>query len=162
MQLNVLLELLNKNNVDHLIAGGYARDIHFGIVPKDIDIFVSSIQHAKSILDSIGAEYEEYESYCKVPENYIQGVIKLGDVDIVGISASAASPLQHVQQCFDYNINQFVILNDVPVFVGKDYGTLTCVRGGNPFKCGRTTYVEEKATTLGWKLLSREELDIFG
>ena len=161
MQLNVLEYLLNHENIEYLIAGGYARDKHFGETPKDIDIFVGDMGAVRRVLNSTGIAYQDFTN---CPEysgtNRFGSVLKVGDIDIIEIAEEAHSPLDQVQRFFDFNVNQFIILNGHAMFVGKDYGNLSR-SSSEPITVEREDKIRAKAAKFGWEL-PEKELDIFG
>ena len=161
MQLSVLEYLLNQENIEYLIAGGYARDKHFAVIPKDIDIFVRDMAAVRCILNSNWITYQDFTNCPEYSDtNRFGSVLKIGDIDIIEIAEKAYSPLDQVQRFFDFNVNQFIILNGYAMFVGENYGNLS--RSSNePITLEREDKIRNKAEKFGWKLPERQE-DIFG
>jgi hypothetical protein len=145
-----ITELFKLHGIKYIVAGGYPRDMYLGITPKDIDIFVEDVGHVKHMLDELSVQYESFPHYGEVETNRIRGVIKIGAIDIIGMSEAAVTPLDQVLHHFDYNINQFVMLNDTPTFVGKSYGTLC--RVGETEHEARINHITEKAKRANWNV----------
>jgi hypothetical protein len=125
MMLDVLYKIFAQREIEYLVAGGYVRDMYFQNLPKDVDVFVADLEHVTHILNELGVSFQEFSVYNDTETNRFTGVIKIGDIDIIGISEDAYSPLDQVRRYFDYNINQFALINGKPTFVGEDFGRLT-------------------------------------
>jgi hypothetical protein len=109
-------------DIPYVIAGGYPRDLHFGITPKDCDVFVNYRHRAKvikAIADNIIC-YTEYPSYDKTRNTkHMAGVIKLlaGNIDIILVYDDI--DIRDVTKYFDFNINQWRLLGDLPEYEGN-------------------------------------------
>ncbi len=161
MQLNVLEYLLNQGNIEYLIAGGYARDKHFEETPKDTDIFVGDMAVVRCLLNFNKIAYQQFINCPEYSDtNSFGSVLKIGNIDIIEIAEEAHSPLDQVQRFFDFNVNQFIILNGHAMFVGKDYGNLSR-SSKEPITVEREDKIRAKAAKFGWEL-PEKELDIFG
>jgi hypothetical protein len=125
MMLDILYKIFAHHGIAYIVAGGYVRDTYFDRPPKDVDVFVADLEHVKHILHEFGVSFKDYSIYEDAETNRFTGVIKIGDIDIIGISEDAYSPLDQVRRYFDYNINQFALINGKPTFVGADFGRLT-------------------------------------
>lgn len=154
--LHGIIALFPKWGIEYIIAGGYPRDLYFRKRPKDVDIFVTHIIKLRHLLDRMGISYTMYDSYTprtdtNLTTNRIDGVIKIGDIDIIGISEDADSPLDQVLHYFDYNFNQFVIDDGVPKFVGKNFGTL-CRSSDEGITESRILHITKKAIRENWNV----------
>jgi tRNA nucleotidyltransferase/poly(A) polymerase len=116
-----------------VIAGGYPRDLYFGKQPTDIDIFVSCdnpeipeyirkyfiADLATNIMGATPNTKGDYNNATFSTFKYDIGI------DVILMKDSFRSFIHHdvaqfAVQYFDCNINQFVIRNNKPVFVGKN------------------------------------------
>lgn len=122
-----------------MIAGGCARDVHFGVEPKDYDIVMSyrtSLSAIRSALELLGVAYREFSFYqseelggysedrperlLKLSNDRIEKCYKFTykgvDFDLLVYTVDhVIDALSH----FDYNINQFVLMNkDKALFLG--------------------------------------------
>lgn len=139
-----------------VIAGGCARDVHFGIEPKDYDIILPRLAHYDNIraaLEDLGVDYREMNFY-----RYNEGsesdrvayCFKFSydgvdfDLLVYLIEDSHEAPAH-----FDFNINQFILdAEGNAQFVGDfhpDEG-LVAVRGDHSPK--REAYVKAKYQKL--------------
>lgn len=112
-----LAESLRDEGFSVIIAGGFARDVYFGVNPKDIDIVVAagSIHddpaEAHMMLDDIltklGVVHLGFRMYSESAcERLVGGFKCLGNVDVVLYDTKLA--LEAVD-AFDFNLNQFVL-----------------------------------------------------
>ena len=127
-----LLAKLNKAGFENVVvAGGYVRDLEFGIKPKDIDVVVldngdDSKMDAKEIVEKLfHAGYDSY--YIKVEDGYAFGdrsypvdhclhvvsfMYKFKAVDLIVYKHKTMKPTD-VTNYFDFNINQgFIALDE--------------------------------------------------
>jgi len=66
--LNVVCDLLDKVGCKYTVAGGFARDLYFGVTPKDVDIIIyKNPQH--------GAGLFSYEELPESISSYIEDVL---------------------------------------------------------------------------------------
>ena len=146
-----ITELFKLHGIKHIVAGGYVRDMYLGVPPKDIDIFVKNVDDVEQLMKELRVQYQSFPHYEEIETNRIRGVIKIGAIDIIGTSEAADTPLDQVMNHFDYNINQFVMINDTPTFVGKSYGTL-CRVGNTDIDKARVNHITEKARRANWNV----------
>lgn len=124
LQLAVVCQALAQRGLNFVVAGGYARDIAAGVQPKDADVCVFGDVCTLGALPASLLHYalEHDLQYRQIPNYHVDdtsdfaarlnGVCKIGDVDIVFYS-SAATWYQVVGQ-FDFNINQFYFPSSIP------------------------------------------------
>lgn len=107
-----LLDHLQSKGIQCIIAGGCARDIFFGVKPKDVDIVV-----AGSSMESIAVILAEANVAARACHMYRQGY---SDDRIMGCFKLSGAPIDIVlyrTECvsqaidaFDFNLNQFAIV----------------------------------------------------
>lgn len=119
---------------EYCIAGGYARDMHFGREPKDMDIGVfnldvTDIVNIVSLLEAYDLIVESYIDEDELMQahyegNHIAGIVTcVGDIDLIFCNKEVTTAGEWINT-FDYNINQFLLVEDEPIFIGENYGTL--------------------------------------
>jgi len=155
IKLPALLKLLDDLGVNYIIAGGHPRDLFFGKESRDVDIFVDDLDRITNQLDMMGIDNHWFESYLSeddvTPINRINGVTKLAnDIDLIGMSEQATSPRDQVINYFDYNFNQFIMINESPTFIGDNFGTLTRT-SNEPLTEQRAAHITGKALLEKWK-----------
>lgn len=108
------------------VAGGYPRDLFFGIEPKDIDCWVQWVPPADGIgrgnmdvieerLEDLGIPFEEFNMYGTEGDRYRLAVLRCPGMDIIFMET-----LDGLIEGFDFNINQFYWEPGLgPVYVGK-------------------------------------------
>ncbi|QNJ57508.1 tRNA nucleotidyltransferase [Pseudomonas phage PlaquesPlease] len=106
-----LCEHLIGHGIGAIIAGGCARDLFFGVVPKDIDIICagSDPETVSRALDEGGFTYHKLPKYHTGSDSdRLQGVWKIegSDIDVILYETECVS---EAIQKFDYNLNQFAI-----------------------------------------------------
>ncbi|WP_181109707.1 hypothetical protein [Pseudomonas oryzihabitans] len=143
-----LLEHLQSRGVDAIIAGGCARDIFFGVKPKDVDIIVAGAEmsHIKEILDEANIANAVFHLYRgEVTSDRIIGGYKLLGADIDVVLYRCENTFEAID-AFDFNLNQFAIVGAyrgidgaMVRFVGDDHwGKLVAVReDANPERQSR-------------------------
>lgn len=158
-----LAESLRDEGFSVIIAGGFARDVYFGVNPKDIDIVVAagSIHddpaEAHKILDDIleklGVVHLGFRMYSESAcERLVGGFKCLGNVDVVLYDTKLA--LEAVD-AFDFNLNQFVLTGRTfetahVTFEGKPHWSeLVPVR--KDFTEARKDKMQEKFLELTWR-----------
>lgn len=121
-EIRAFVETVLLKGTDYRLAGGYARDLYHGLEPKDLDYWVRYTDSADSAIRSrllaLGVGYEEYEQYDSNEHDTRKrvAVYKLNcGADII---LSNESPEESIAK-FDYNLNQFEMLGNTPVFVGE-------------------------------------------
>lgn len=158
-----LAQRLRDEGFSVIIAGGFARDIYFGVEPKDIDIVVA----AGSIHDDVGeahrivGEFLEYANvqhlgFRKYAENasdrLVGGFKCVGNVDVVLYNTKVAF---EAVDAFDFNLNQFIITGRTfetayATFEGTDgYHDLVPVR--DDYSPARFAKMREKFVDLTWR-----------
>lgn len=106
-----LLEFLQGRGIKCVIAGGCARDIFFGVKPKDVDIIVvdesmATLEH--DLIDS-GLAYTSCHFYQDAESSdRIMGCFKLAGLDIDVVLYDCLE-VDEAIEAFDFNLNQFVI-----------------------------------------------------
>ena len=146
-----------------LIAGGYARDIALGAVPKDMDIIICGSDPAwlddlpaPWFIDEVNEPSEMADEDVNDFDDRLSYVVQLeaeGGLSADLLFPLAPTPLEYVK-LFDFNINQFVMTGHYdagPVFVGKDYGRLVQLRNAK-VSPERREYMEAKARAFGWEV----------
>ncbi|WP_087502355.1 hypothetical protein [Pseudomonas sp. SID14000] len=105
-----LLEHLQARGIRCVIAGGCARDIFFGVKPKDIDIITVgvSFREVMDALDAATVAYDPMQFYDHTDHDRIIGCCKLSTVPIDVIVYDFECATQAIGN-FDYNLNQFLI-----------------------------------------------------
>lgn len=106
-----LVEHLIDQGVGAIIAGGCARDLFFGVEPKDIDIICAGVdpETVSKALDAGGFNYLQFPKYHTGSDSdRLQGVWKLEGSNIDVILYETESVSEAIEK-FDYNLNQFCI-----------------------------------------------------
>ena len=128
-----ILNILTKNGIDAFVAGGWVRDMFFGIEPKDIDIFVN--KGSTAVSERVNVEHilnsYQYASNGKWYPNYehndmrddVEGVIKYvsSGLDIVLMKTDT---IEDVISNFDVSICQIyakLIDGKLMMFASKDF-----------------------------------------
>lgn len=151
----IVLAALGRCALPHqfAIAGGYARDLFFGVMPKDIDVVIVGYVDAQSIVTAFkehgyaltadNSVYDDAESFQweRVLQFSCPGKL---DVDI--LLAPHPDVLAAVDS-FDCNLNQFIVHNSEPKYLGGGNAVLRWNRNPTP---ARQEYIEQKARDLGW------------
>lgn len=107
-----LVEHLMEQGIGAIIAGGCARDLFFGVVPKDIDIICAGTdpETVSRALDAGGYTYEKFPKYHTGSDSdRLQGVWKLESCGIDVILYETDDVHEAIGK-FDYNLNQFAIV----------------------------------------------------
>lgn len=120
-----IVETLLQDQHYH-IAGGYPRDLFFGIEPNDIDCWVQWVPPVDGIgrgnmdvieqrLDDMGIPYEEFDMYGTEDDRHRLAVLRCPGLDIIFMGT-----LDGLIGGFDFNINQFYWEPGLgPVYAGK-------------------------------------------
>ena len=147
------------------VAGGYARDLYFGRIPKDLDIAVTgptAPQDAAGILAKLEALgyvvtiTHDNGEYGAGGEERLDCVFKLAHPEYMGIDvlvyAQEIPNLQAALDAHDYNLNQFALTGaGAPYFRGDVFGTLVRLRGSEVSE-ERRLRMEQIASGVGWKV----------
>lgn len=107
-----LVEHLIGHGIGAIIAGGCARDLFFGVTPKDIDIICAGTdpETVSRALDEGGFTYEKFPKYHTGSDSdRLQGVWKIAgsEIDVILYETDCVS---EAIQKFDYNLNQFALV----------------------------------------------------
>ena len=150
----IVLAALGRCALPHqfAIAGGYARDLFFGLMPKDIDVIV--VGHADMaalvvamkehgcMLDASDDASGEASTWKEVLQFSCPGKL---DVDVL---VSYENDLLSAIDTFDCNLNQFILRNGEPSYLGGGNAVLRFT--GRQVNDDRRAYIEQKARDLGW------------
>ncbi|QXV72568.1 nucleotidyltransferase [Pseudomonas phage QAC] len=107
-----LVEHLMEHGIGAIIAGGCARDLFFGVEPKDIDIICagSDPETVSRALDEGGLQYHKFPKYHTGSDSdRLQGVWKIEGSNIDVILYETDDVHEAIGK-FDYNLNQFAIV----------------------------------------------------
>lgn len=150
----IVLAALGRCALPHqfAIAGGYARDLFFGVMPKDIDVIVvghadmaalvvAMKEHGYALDDSADASGED-STWKQVLQFSCPGKL---DVDVL---VSYENDLLSAIDTFDCNLNQFILRNGEPSYLGGGNAVLRFT--GRQVSDDRRAYIEQKARDLGW------------
>ena len=175
-----LLSFLTEIGYEWSILGGYARDLHHGVTPKDLDIVLYNIkghelpnkedgifgscplQKLYDYLESTGMYGDEIALEAGGSEgmdgdeealNRLHGVFKLkGNIDLIMYNEEFYSKYD-VMDSFDYNINQYELVIDEN---GNGTSTYYGEREGlllpvrSRLTTERAAYMHIKGCELGW------------
>jgi len=155
-----LLQLLDNMKVGYVIAGGYPRDIHHGVKPNDLDIFLLAPDQRQIDAVYLWGEVNgtvlndgEYEADFS---DFLSFKVLSDPKELkVNIILTRYTWPEQVWYNFDYNINQYVLkpvidcdgVKWVSQFVGTHEKELTDL---NPCNVERQMKMYEKAKQLGW------------
>lgn len=105
-----LLEHLQGQGVKAAIAGGCARDLFFGVRPKDADIIVTgtTMERVHAILEESNVACDVYYRYNDTTSDRMAGCFKLHGIE-VDVVVYQCSEITEAIEGFDFNINQFII-----------------------------------------------------
>ena len=150
-----LAEYLQQKGIQCVIAGGCARDICFGITPKDIDIVVVGVSRETlhGIISGTSYNFAHFPFYDKTDDDRILGCWKLSGCNIDVVLYDCEYPEQAIQ-AFDFNLNQFSLSGihrgideAVARYQGeKPWTTLVPIR--RDFTIKRLEYIMEKFKQL--------------
>jgi len=151
----IVLAALGRCALPHqfAIAGGYARDLFFGVMPKDIDVVVVGHMDPTRLLDAMKEHgYVLTESDEEYPESeatwthvYQFSCPHKLDVDVL---VSPEADVLAAIDTFDCNLNQFILRNGEPTYLGGGNAVLRFI--GTDVSDERRAYIESKARDLGW------------
>lgn len=133
-----LLDFLKSKGFEAIIAGGAARDIFFGVKPKDIDIILvntdmGEVEEALREANVAAVGFHMYRG--EVTSDRIVGGFKLVGVDIDVVIYRCYTASEAIE-AFDFNLNQFALVDTqhgidgaYARFVGEHHwGQLVAVR----------------------------------
>ncbi|HBO3276632.1 TPA: hypothetical protein L4S01_001553 [Pseudomonas aeruginosa] len=107
-----VLEFLQSRGVKAIIAGGCARDIFFGVRPKDVDIVVAgaTLERVSTLLAEANIAGRTCGFYDCAASDRIIGCVKLANVDI-DVVVYDCHDVSEAIDAFDFNLNQFAIVD---------------------------------------------------
>lgn len=161
MNIEKFTNKLTAWGLEWIILGGYPRDLHHGVEPKDLDIIIYNTDYiSKGLLRDIESElypltFKEHEA-SNLGDNRVMKVLtyKIEDtvVDLIFWNGKFKTP-ESVINNFDYNINQYHLdpRNMVTTFLGENEGIVTKV-GNQYINFDRRFVIAQRANNLGWKL----------
>jgi hypothetical protein len=162
-----IVELFQKEGVPSIIAGGCARDIYFGVKPKDIDVIVAgiSMEKASEILAEAGIVSVGFHIYNGAASDRLLGGYKLVGTD-VDVCVYECDSVSEAVNAFDFNLNQFVIsgvqhgIDGAHVrFVGsKHWSKLEPVR--KDYTKDRHDKMQVKWLDLVWRRATGEAIEV--
>ncbi|WP_426101452.1 hypothetical protein [Pseudomonas sp. PSPC3-3] len=162
-----LCELFQMGGVPSIIAGGAARDIYFGVTPKDIDVIICgiSMETASEILAWAGIASTPFHIYNGAASDRLVGGFKLVGTDI-DVCLYDCTDVSEAIDAFDFNLNQFVIsgihhgIDGAHVrFVGDiHWSTLAAVR--KDFTPARHDKMQDKWRDLSWRRATGETVEV--
>lgn len=164
----------NLHGFSVVVAGGCARDLMLGEVPRDYDLWVvddTDVSEALGIVQEALLEHRiKYDEFVEVPEvcaeDYgsvedadIEWVIKVKieetEIDVIKVvrpSGESVTPAQIVST-FDYPINQFWVAREGVVGIGHVHFNQHPLRALQP---NRVEYMQRKFPTLYFHQLPDE------
>ncbi|WP_085589329.1 hypothetical protein [Pseudomonas sp. B14(2017)] len=106
-----LLGNLQSRGVRCIIAGGCARDIFFGVKPKDIDIITAGADFTKVMiaLDHFNVPFTIQPFYDTNESDRVKGCFKIQNLPVDVIVYDYDCVTEAVDN-FDYNLNQFAVV----------------------------------------------------
>lgn len=106
-----ILDYLQGRGIKALIAGGCARDLFFGVKPKDVDIVVVdySLRDTAQALAEANIACRVHGFYNGPASDRIVGCVKLEGVDI-DVVVYDCHEVSDAVESFDFNLNQFAIV----------------------------------------------------
>lgn len=138
-QVDKVLTKLKSLLFDFSILGGYARDLHYGLTPKDIDVCIYNyhpLDHAESQFRQMLLEYLDKEDLLK--EVHSEGSANSDSRVHLVLSLTCGMDLifweakdkWDVLNNFDFNINQFEYNWETKKteFLGSNQGELVQIR----------------------------------
>lgn len=119
------------------IAGGYARDLYYGVTPKDVDVVITHpdgiddsefFEKAKELtgkLATLGYRSDIHEAYMQheesptfKPDERLSCVLTSQGADFIFYERGTC--LKDIIDEFDFNVNQFVIgYSGYPIYLGS-------------------------------------------
>lgn len=106
-----ILEYLQGRGIKAIIAGGCARDLFFGVKPKDVDIVVADagLMDVAEALTEANIACRAHGFYNESTSDRIVGCLKLKGVDI-DVVVYDCHEVSDAIEAFDFNLNQFAIV----------------------------------------------------
>lgn len=167
-----LLKFLDDGGIKWVIAGGYARDLKYGRMPKDLDIHIIMDLEAFLAIDNylykrkLGVPHGSGHMYEELDR--VSGVLKMvGNVDLV--FWKNVSTTQELVDNFDLNLNQYVydVETGTVHFAGTNEGEVRITR---PYEVNRIKRIQKMigiAEGIGWECYALrkaliEQMDKYG
>lgn len=159
-----LVEHLIDHGIGAIIAGGCARDLFFGVAPKDIDIICAGctpddIDRALAATPYTVEKFPKYHTGSD--SDRLQGVWKLEGVNIDVILYETDTVSEAIDK-FDYNLNQFAVIGiqhgiegAYVRFVGEHHWS-KLVRLRDDARGPRAAKMEQKWLDLTWRRATGE------
>lgn len=159
-----IVELLHKEGVPAIIAGGAARDIFFGVAPKDVDIICAGVDHYRitDILLKANLNFKQFPKYHTGSDSdRLAGVWKVeeSNIDIILYDTECVS---EAIGKFDYNLNQFAVVGvhrgidgAYVRFMGDQHWS-QLVRLRDDARGPRAAKMEDKWFDLAWRRATGE------
>lgn len=159
-----IVELLHKEGISAIIAGGAARDIFFGVAPKDFDVICAGVDHYRitDVLLKANLNFKQFPKYHTGSDSdRLAGVWKIEEcnIDIILYDTECVS---EALDKFDYNLNQFAIVGAhrgidgaYVRFMGEHHWS-TLVRLRDDARGPRAAKMEEKFFDLAWRRATGE------
>lgn len=154
---NNVQHLLKDSGVEYAILGGYPRDKAYGRLPKDVDFFVYNTEEdtSEQLIRRIQLMYTAATvelAYEGDDANFVYAVVQIGkDCDIV-IYKKEFETAQDILDVFDFNINQWQLVDGIPVFKGQDESTLVQLKSNGALTHSRKLKMQRLALELNWDL----------
>lgn len=162
-----IVQLLHKHGISAIIAGGAARDIFFGVAPKDVDVICAGAGHEKitEVLEGASLDFKKFPKYHTGSDSdRLAGVWKIEGCDIDVILYDTDCVSEAIQK-FDYNLNQFAIVGihrgieaAYVRFMGDEHWS-NLVRLREDARGQRAAKMEEKWFDLAWRRATGESLE---
>lgn len=154
LALVALKAIIHHANADCVVAGGAARDTFYSAgEPNDVDLWVYN--YPITLIRDIakhGVQLEHEHEYVEpIADGRIAAIVKVEEIDVI-FCGHHIMDIQSVVDMFDFNINQFVLLDNYPVYLGnRDAGNdrplqFESIRS---VSSERTDYMLFKAKELG-------------
>jgi hypothetical protein len=170
------LKIIKGTGVHAIVAGGYARDLHFGREPKDVDIVVSrhemGDEEAHNLVEAACRAIDpnmvsHYQSHPDYPCDRIDYVFTLTNmklpIDIIVYSGDYEDVGEIIDD-FDCNLNMYALMHRTSgkkevFYAGTSgkykesvEGTLVFTHGREDVECKRRRKMFRIAKEVGWEL----------
>lgn len=165
MNIKSFTDTLTNWGLEWAILGGYPRDLHHGVEPKDLDIIIYNTDYIskgqlRDIMEELAPNLitSHEASMCGSPR-----LIKVITYNIEGTTVDLIfwngiyDTLQKVVDNFDFNINQYILdpTTMQTKFLGKNEGVVEIINS-EAISLTRRLRIESKAKELRWKLDEKE------
>ena len=152
-----VLSALGRAALPHqfCIAGGFARDLFHGVATRDIDVVIvgypnmGAIEHALKQVGYIltrrdGDDGVSGGDAVWTAVHQFEHPFKLS----IDLLFSAQETVLDAIDTFDCNLNQFMLRNGAPIYLGGSNAVLNFM--GKSVSDDRRAYIADKARNLGW------------